>query len=379
MAAARSSAPLAYRAVLLAAGLLVVGLVFRELVTLLLAVLITVLIAIPLAAFATRLARYRVPRAVGALLGLTLGLGVVAGILRLVIPQLVEELRTLANAIPEIVTSLQAEYSQLLGDAPGAAGDRLQRLVERFVDQPLELLSPILSIGLGVLGALFTLVLILLTAYYMAVQPQPLIDGMLGLFPVEKRSRALRVMIRLRAAWIGWMRGVLADMVVTGTLLYIGLALAGLEFALLFSAFSALLVVVPYFGAIAGGIPPVLLALTISPEKALVVLGIYVLVQQIEGNVIIPLIMSRAVRLHPALIAIGVVVVGQLFGLVGLFVAVPILAAFQTLADELWVSPLERAGQTRGPPAQSGFPAEPIGHHREPWIASSASTARDRD
>ena len=95
--------------------------------------------------------------------------------------------------------------------------------------------------------------------------------------------------------------------------------------------------VVPYFGAILGAIPPVLFALTDSPGKALAVLIVYVIVQQIESNLIIPLVMSRTVRLHPAVIAIGVVVVGRLFGIVGLFVAVPVISAIVILTEEYWV------------------------------------------
>ena len=95
--------------------------------------------------------------------------------------------------------------------------------------------------------------------------------------------------------------------------------------------------VVPYFGAILGAIPPVLFALTDSPGKALAVLIVYVLVQQVESNLIIPLVMSRTVRLHPAVIAIGVVVVGRLFGVVGLFVAVPVISAIVILTEEYWV------------------------------------------
>jgi AI-2E family transporter len=72
-----------------------------------------------------------------------------------------------------------------------------------------------------------------------------------------------------------------------------------------------------------------------------------VLVQQIEGNVIIPVIMSRTTRLHPALIAIGVVVVGNLFGIVGLFVAVPIISAAVILTEEIWVREIEAAHENR--------------------------------
>ena len=122
--------------------------------------------------------------------------------------------------------------------------------------------------------------------------------------------------------------------------------------------------VVPYFGAIAGAIPPVLFALTDSPGKALLVLGAYILVQQLESNVTIPIIMAQRVRLHPAVIAIGVVVVGQLFGFVGLFVAVPILSLIIIAVEEFWVKPIEEghAAQRRSEielPEPAGAAARP--------------------
>jgi predicted PurR-regulated permease PerM len=190
----------------------------------------------------------------------------------------------------------------------------------------------------------------LITAYYMAVRPKPLVDGVLRLVPPSRRDHALRVMQRLRGAWIGWMQGVVFDMFISGTLLYIGLTVIGLDFALVFAVLTALLVVVPYFGAIAGAIPPVLFAFTDSPGKALAVLIVYIAVQQVEGNVVIPLVMSRTVRLHPAMIAIGVVVVGQLFGIVGLFVAVPIISTMVILTEELWVKEVEQAHERRTTP-----------------------------
>jgi predicted PurR-regulated permease PerM len=156
-------------------------------------------------------------------------------------------------------------------------------------------------------------------------------------------------MRRLRSSWVGWMQVVAADMVISGVLLYIGLSIVGLDFAIFFAVLASLLVVIPYFGAIAGGIPPVLFALTQSPGKALLVLGIYVLVQQVEGNLTIPLVMSRTVKLHPAVIAVGVVVVGQLFGLLGLIVAVPILSMIVILVDELWIKPMEEADRLDEP------------------------------
>jgi predicted PurR-regulated permease PerM len=121
-------------------------------------------------------------------------------------------------------------------------------------------------------------------------------------------------------------------------MLYVALGLVvGLPFALVFAVLSACAEVVPYLGALASGVPPVAFALTISPTRAVVVLAIYVLVHQIEANVIGPVVMARAVRLHPAVIAIGVVAVGEVFGLLGLIVAVPILSVITIVVNALWV------------------------------------------
>jgi predicted PurR-regulated permease PerM len=181
----------------------------------------------------------------------------------------------------------------------------------------------------------------------MAIRPEPLVEGLISLFPPPRRDHVRQVFDRVRRSWIGWMEGVLVDMLATFVLTFVGLSLIGLDFAIFFAVLSALLVVVPYFGAIAGAIPPVLFALTDSPGKALLTLAVYVLVQQIESNVTIPIVMSQRTRMHPAMIAIGVVVVGQLFGFVGLFVAVPILSLIVIATEEFWVKEIEATDRER--------------------------------
>jgi predicted PurR-regulated permease PerM len=223
----------------------------------------------------------------------------------------------------------------------------VQDFFQRYTDDPARLIGPITSIGLSVAGVIGALVLMLITAFYMAVRPEPLVGGMLSLVPPPRRAHARHVLERIRDAWLGWTAGVAVDMLVTGLLLYVGLRIVGLQFAVFFAVLTALLTLIPYFGAIAGALPPVLFALTDSPGKAVVVLVVYVVVQQVESNFTIPLVMPGALRLHPAVIAIGVVVVARLFGLVGLLVAVPILLLFTIALEELWVKPLEAAGRAR--------------------------------
>lgn len=343
----RSSTHVAYRAVLLAAGLLLVGLLFRQLVTLMLAVLVTVIVAIALSAAAARLERLHIPRPVGALLALLGGLAALTLFFYLLIPPFVQELNEFVDDVPGIIADLERELEQATGLEPGEVGDRIQELVDQYASDPEQLIGPITAIGLNLAGILAALVLILITAYYMAARPEPLVEAMVKLAPPSRRDHVRFTLERLRGAWIGWMQGVAVDMLVTGVLLYAGLAIIGLDFAIFFAVLAALLVVVPYFGAIAGAIPPTLFALTASPGKALLVLAIYVAVQQIESNVTIPLVMSQTVRLHPAAIAIGVVIVGQLFGFVGLFVAVPILSLIVIAVEEYWIGPVEEADRER--------------------------------
>jgi len=338
--------------VFLAAGLLVLGLLFRELLTLLLAVLITVIIAIGLSAAASKLERRQVPRPIGALVTLLAAVSVLVGILALIIPPFIDQTNAFVDDVPGIVEDLRDSIHDVTGANPREITDSVQGFTEGYTDDPARLIGPITSIGLSVAGVfgglIIMLIIMLIVAYYIAIRPEPLVDGIRRIVPPAHRGRVDHIMGRLHASWLGWMRGVAIDMLLSGVLLYIGLSIIGLEFAIFFAVLTALFSVVPYFGAIASGIPPVLFAFTDSPGKALLVIVVYTIVQQVEGNLTIPMVMSRAVNLHPAVIAIGVLVVGRLFGFVGLIVAVPILSMITILVEELWVKPIEEAHRRAG-------------------------------
>src|SRR5688500_3126967 len=274
MGEAGHSAAVAYRAVLLAAGLLVLGLLFRQLVTLMVAVLMTVLIAIPLSAFATRLEQRGVPRVAGGLVGLPGLVAVIAGLLALLIPPFVDQVEEFVDDVPGIVDDLGEDLHDLTGADSGEIGEEAQDFLQGFVDEPEKLIGPITSIGLGLAGVLGALLLMLVTAAFIAANPRPLVDAAISLVPPPHRPRARQVGDRLRTSWIGWMQGLVIDMTVTGVLLYIGFTLIDLDFAILWAVLAALCTVVPYYGAFASAVPAVLFALADSPGKALVTLAI---------------------------------------------------------------------------------------------------------
>ncbi|MDQ2897583.1 MAG: AI-2E family transporter [Actinomycetota bacterium] len=357
-----------YRAVLLAFGLAVAGLIFKQIVTLVLAVLIVVIIALPLSAFASALQRIGVPRGIGATLGLLLGLGALGGVIALIVPIFSQEINQFANSLPSIVDALRHRLGRLTGTSPTRIGQQIQHFVNTYTQHPTKLLGPLTSVGAGVVAGLATVIVVLLTALYTAIDPKPLAAGFVSLAPPARRPKTEHILSRLRVAYLGWLRGLMIGMAVLGGVTYLGLRIVGLDFAAFFAVFTAVAMIIPYFGALLSSIPPILYALTISPGKALIVAIIYLVAHQVESNIIQPLVVARTVELHPAVVAVGVVAVDRLFGFAGLIVAVPILATVRILVDELWIQPMEHrdrgfTGELTSSPADvvsvAGSPATP--------------------
>jgi predicted PurR-regulated permease PerM len=347
------NAAVGYRAVALAAGLVLIALVVHQLITLLLALMLTVIISLPLAAAADISQRHGVPRVFGALGGLLLALGVIGGLVYLIVPSFLDQAKQFANNLPSTVASAERSVHGLTGAKTTTLSADLTQFVQGYTHHPQRLIAPLESVGLSAVGIFVGLVVVLITALYIAIDPAPLVGTTLRLFPADRRELAQRIMARIRISWLGWLRAMAIDMLVLGGLLYLGMRLVGLGFALGFAVFSALLTVIPNYGSIISAVPPVLFGLAQSPGKALLVLGVYVLVNQIEGNLILPLVMARTVDLHPALVAIGVLVMAQLFGLIGVILAIPLLSLAIILVQELWITPQEEAalpvvGQAQG-------------------------------
>ena len=351
MADSKITPGVVYKAVLLAFGLVIGAMIFQALISLVLGVLIVVIIATPLSAFADFLQRRHVPRALGAVLGLLIGLAAIGGLIALIVPVFTREVNHFAAALPTIGDSLSRRLGRLTGSSPGHITAQVQHFVTRYTHDPSKLLGPVASFGASVAAAVGAVIVVLLTALYTAIHPEPLVNGFVRLFPIPRRPHVSHILGRLRTAYIAWLRGLGVGMVVLGGLTYIGLELVGLPFAAFFAVFTAFAMIVPYFGALASSIPPIAFALTISTKEAVLVAIIYIVAHQVESNVIQPLVVARTVKLHPALVAIGVVAVDQLFGFIGLLIAVPLIATVSVLVDELWVKPLER-GSGRAPVEQ---------------------------
>jgi predicted PurR-regulated permease PerM len=206
------------------------------------------------------------------------------------------------------------------------------------------------GVGLTVATAVSLGLVVLIATIYMVIRPEPWVEGFVALFPAGWRQRTREVLFELYHTVQRWFIGQLTAMTFIAVFWAVSLWLIGVPFALLLGIFSGLVSFVPYLGATISVVLPLLLALISEPFTAVYVIVAFVIIQQIEGNILQPILMSRAVDLHPALVVFAILTMGTLFGIVGVFLAVPLVAVVQVLVRELWVRRMDEMGTDPNPP-----------------------------
>ncbi len=216
-----------------------------------------------------------------------------------------------------------------------------------------------------------------ISTVYLIIQPEPWVNGFVSLFPAGRRQRVRELLVMIYHTIQRWFLGQLAAMTFIGILWAVSLSVIGVPFALLLGIFAGLISFVPFVGAIVSVVIPVVLALVSDPITAVWVVLAFVVIQQLEGNVLQPIVMSQAVDLHPAMVVFALVVMGTLFGFVGIFLAVPLAAAVQVLVRELWVKRMDRMGTDPEPPPQEPEKRDPPGFVRRALRALRRSSHKD--
>jgi predicted PurR-regulated permease PerM len=249
-------------------------------------------------------------------------------------PQLLADLNALSDQVP---TALRQISEQV--DRYGWVQRLLNRLpsLEQVVTPNGGLFAQITGTFSTVLSLLANLLLILFVGLFLAANPALYRAGVLQLAPAPRRPRLAEVINKVVTTLRWWILGQLFAMIVIGVLTGVGLWFIGMPFALALGVITGLLEFIPYIGPIVAGSLALLLAFTQSPIQALYVLVLYIGIQQIEGNLLTPLVHRYTVALPPALTLVAVVVIGTLFGFVGLLVATPLLAVMMVLIKMLYI------------------------------------------
>src|ERR687890_24990 len=315
-----------------------------------LVLLLTLLFSVIISRPVDYLARKGLGRGLGTLtvfgtLTLTLGGVALGSVVESQAQQLVEDLPTLLSNAQHFIEGVQSRFGL---DISLPDSQQLLDSARSFLSGGA--FSTFISVGAGVANVVSLAVVVLISTIFAVARPAPLVNGFVVLFPAGRRERVREILEKMYKNVQRWFLGQLASMTIIGLLFTIALFFIGVPFALLLGILSGLLAFIPFVGPAISVIPPILLALAQEPISALWVLLAYAGVQFVEGNIVQPVVMSRAVSLHPVIIVFALLIMGTLFGFIGVLLAIPLVAALQVLVQELWIKRMNVLGTDPDPP-----------------------------
>lgn len=268
-------------------------------------------------------------------------------LLLLLIPFIVAEVSQFIQAIPEIAENAQdltrdvivemndrgwirQDPDQVLNNVQANLIDRAQTLIETALGGVLDGLARSISILISTFGVIFI-------ATYLLIDMPRVRSSFVRSFAERYQPDAEQLWTTLADSLSRYLGGLLLSITLQGVLAGLGLWLIGVPYAFILSIWMAVTAILPYIGAFLGAIPAVILAFTMSWQTGVLTILLYVVINQLEGNLLTPRIQGNAVRVHPLLIFIAVLLGAELGGTLGAVIAVPTLAVSRVLGEFFWV------------------------------------------
>lgn len=302
---------------------------------LLLLVFTAVVIANALNLLVKQFQKLNVRRSYAVLLSVLIVLSSTVTFIWVIVPPLFEQLQQLIDLVPKGINQLNSWLSLLEKRLP----PELLELLPNFT-QLSQQIQPLYNRLLGggftffstSVGILLNILLVFVLTIMLLADPTPYRKGFIRLFPSFYRQRIDEILVLCEQSLQGWLIGTLFSMTFLLVLSFIGLLLLDIELALAQAMLTGLLTFIPNFGPVLSVIPPTAIALLDAPWKSLAVLIFYIILQQVEGALLTPLVMAQQVSLFPAFTLLAQVFFATFFGFLGLFLALPL-----TVIGQIWI------------------------------------------
>lgn len=313
---------------------ILLALVFLYLIRdILIIVFVAVIIAAAINGPVSWLQRHKVPRLLGVIFIYLLLLLLLGLIVTLIFPPLAEQIKQLATYFPELMEKIGLSFQEWWGKYK--LEGNLQTFLDKISNKLAQATSSVFGTIIGLFGGLVSAIIILVISFYLAVQEKGAKRFLVSLTPNEHQSYISDLIERIESKIGGWLRGQLLLMFIIGCLTYIGLYFLGVKYALTLALVAALFEIIPYIGPILAAIPAVILAFLQAPFLALLVIILYIVIQQLENYIIYPQVMKRTVGLNPIVIIIVMLIGAKLAGVLGIILAVPLAAAVAEFLKDL--------------------------------------------
>ncbi len=255
-------------------------------------------------------------------------------------PAVINEMQDLATSIPIIINSIQ-DYCDIIQDKfnrlqiPPVFKDSLNKSLHQLENYVLNIIQKTTEKIINSISLIFSLLLAPIITYYILKDIYFIRRSFIRLFPLKERKFCYQLLKEINNIFVGFVRGQIWISIVVGILGTAGLYFLKVKFYLLLGLLTGITNIIPYIGPIIGSLPAVLIACLSSPLKAVAVILLFVIIQQIESVIIAPKILSENVGLHPLTVIFSLLAGAELLGIWGLLFAIPIAGSLKVLVQFL--------------------------------------------
>lgn len=284
--------------------------------------------------------KFQFKRKIAIAIAVTGVLTFIIGFIALIIPPFIDQFQQLVKLVPQGFEQLSSLNERLHNILPNSLFQEVQGLesltqnLQSFVDQ---FISNFFDLFSSTLGLFLNSLLVIVVTIMLLSNPTPYKQMFLVMFPAFYRQRVQIILKKCEKNLGGWAIGILFNMAVIAILSGIGLLLLGVKLPLANSLLAGMLTFIPNLGPVLSVIPPAAMALLDAPWKALAVVILYIGIQQVESNILTPIVMQKQVSLLPAVTLLSQVAFAVFFGILGLFLALPITVVAQVWLKEVLV------------------------------------------
>ena len=295
------------------------------------------IVASAISPFANWLDERGFPRLLGVLLLYLTIFGLFVLVFALIIPYISQDLGQLTQTLPKVVEKVSTSLETVQKGSPQYLDfiSEIQNMLESISNYLQQSAQSVVGVIASVFGGVFSFIAIIVISFYLAVTRKGIEGFLSSVVPDEYEKYVISLWERTEIKVGRWLQGQLLLGLIVGLVVYVGLSLMNIRFALILGAIAMILEIVPIVGPVVAAIPAIFFAVLQSPTLALWVLLFYVVVQQTENHVLVPLVFGKTIGLNPIVVIIALLVGQQLAGIPGMIISVPISTIIVEMLDDL--------------------------------------------
>ncbi len=286
--------------------------------------------------------RYRVPRVLAVTMMYVVVFGSLFSIVYFFLPPVLDDTQSFLSTVPQYLDTLNvpASFATITETARTAAGpDQAQSIFDTifaFQSAFADTTGGAVRVLSTFFGGIFALILVIVLSFYFAIQETGIDDFVRLLTPAKHEDYAVGLWLRAKKKIGQWMQGQLLLSIIVGVIVYLGLLILGVPYALLLAVLAAILDLIPIFGSFIAGILAVIVAFASGGVPlAIAVALLFFIVNQFEAHLIYPLVVNKVVGIPPLLVILALIVGGSLAGFLGVLLSIPLAAALKEFLTDV--------------------------------------------